>query len=500
MLQQFGAVTANTKSKKEKPNKKEREERREQAIEAKLKQKKHIEAVSAELLSFKSLKEGMCVMGCVKSVDATFLHVCLPGRIHGRVPVTSISQSYLNVVNKYVNDEATKDEKDDEEDDDDANNYHPLTDHFTTGQIVCVKVMKVDQTSPGSINVELSLMPHEVQSDYRHNQIKKGMILSVAIAEKQDHGYIIETGVKNLRGFLPLEKVGEEERQRLYVGGLLFCKVDDVKNASAASTARFITANSPKNWTMKNFEEPNATYLKPSAIVQFKITKVLKNGLQGQLFNGSFSGYINEHQLGVEEGKRFLQPKHFNVGDERQARILYVQPLTKLVYLTFNLQERFHVSAEDDKKSILPVGKILEDAKVSHVGTGGIIVKLNGKLKGVISFRSIKVDVSANFDVDEIMLKYMPDSIHKVRVIHYDPIDLLHVCSVDTKILSQKYFSLNDILVGDVAKANYVRKVSDGRVEVRIGSVKGKIEMEFRIFIQYSINCVYCVLFQVICT
>lgn len=469
-FQQFGAVTTSTKTKKEKPNKKEREELRAQAIEKKRKQKQQIEAVSAELLSFKSLKEGMCVMGCIKSVDATFLHVCLPGRINGRVPVTSISQSYLNIINKYVNDEAANDDENEAD-----NDYRPLTDHFAIGQIVCAKVKKVDQTSPGNIVVELSLMPSDVQEDHRHNQMRKGMLLSVAIAEKDDHGYVIETGVKNLRGFLPFDKVPEPERERLLVGGLVFAKVDEVKTSTAASTVQLITANSPKNWTMKNFEEPNINYLLPSAIVNFKITKILKNGLQGSLFNEHFIGYINEHQLGIEEGKPFIQPKNFHVGEERKARILYVQPLTKLVYLTLNLQEKFIVNANEDTSTILPIGTILPDAKVSHVGTGGIILKLNGKLKGVISFRSIRVDVKSNFDSDEIMLKYTSESVHRVRIIHYDPIDLLHVCSIDTKVLKEKYFSLNDVELGDVVKVEIVRKVNDGRYEIKLGSIKGNM-------------------------
>lgn len=412
-------------------------------------------------------------MGCIKSIDATLLNVALPGRINGRVPVTSISHAYLSLLNKYVNGDTTA--AADEAAAGEPNEYKPLTEIFSVGQIVCAKVKKIDQTSPSNISVELSLIPSEIHEDFRHSSVKKGMILSVAIAEKDDHGFVIETGVKNLRGFLPLEKVVEEDRANLHVGGVIFCKVDDAKVSTAASTVRFVISNNEKKWTMKNFAEPNISYLLPTTIVTFKVSKVLKNGLQGTVFGDNFIGYINEHQLGASEKRKFHQPKDFSVGTELQARILYVMPLTKLVYLTLNLQEKFEVAQKNQKgEIILPVGTIVDDAKVSHVGTGGIILKLNaGKSKGVISFRSIRVDVKSNFDSDEILAKYYADSAHKVRIIHYDPIDMLYVCSVDKKVLSEKHFSVEDVKAGEFVNAVVTRKLKDGRLEVRVGALKG---------------------------
>lgn len=408
-------------------------------------------------------------MGCIKSVDATVIHVCLPGRINGKVPVTSVSQAYLNIVNKYVNDEATTDANTIDE----VSEYAPLTDLFSIGQIVCAQVKKIDPTSASNVTVELSMTPADVHEEYRHNQIKKGMILSVAIAEKDEHGYVIETGVKNLRGFLPIEKINEEHRAKLHVGSVVFCKVNDIKISTAASTVRFIIADTEKNWTLKNFAEPNINHLMPTSIATFKITKILKNGLQGSLFNENLIGYINEHQLGMDGANRFHQPKDYHVGAELRARILYIQPLTKLAYLTFNLQDKFEISSNKSDGSILPIGTILKTAKVSHVGTGGIVLRLTGNTKGVISFRSIRVNVKSNFDLDEIMVKYHPDSQHKVRIIHYDPIDLLHICSVDPKVLKEKYFSLADVKPGDLVTAEIGRKVNDGRYEVRVGNLKG---------------------------
>lgn len=82
--------------------------------------------------------------------------------------------------------------------------------------------------------------------------------------------------------------------------------------------------------------------------------------------------------------------------------------------------------------------------------------------------------MKTNFDLDEIMVKYRPESAHKVRVIHYDPIDMVHICSVDPNLLKEKYFSLVDVNPGDLVTAEVGRKMNDGRYEVHVGSLKGK--------------------------
>lgn len=420
-------------------------------------------------------------MGCIRSIDPTFLTISLPGRINGKVAVTAITQSYLNIVSQYVNDEGNKDSTEDNNDnqtDKKETDYLPLDQLFSVGQVVCVKVLKVEVDKASRINVDLTMQPQEIHSDYQHNAVKKNMVLFVGIAEREEHGFVIETGIKKLRAFLPDKNLNAEDRDSVLVGGVQFCRVENIKISKAASTAQFSLAKDVKTRTVEHGNDINVNYILPGTITKFRVTKILKNGLQGNIFDDALNGYINEHQLGCDETKaqRFIHPKNFNINDVLTARVLYVMPLTKLVYLSLNLQRKFAACHQEDSKKILPLGTIIEDARVSHIGTGGIILKLKGgKYKGIVSLRSIRLDMKSNFDNDVILDKYAKDSVHKVRVIYYDPIDLLHICSVDKKVINEKYFTSDDLNVGEIVTAVIKRKIQDGRHEVTIGALTGYI-------------------------
>lgn len=483
----FGAVSL-PKSKKPKLSKKEREALRAEKTEEAAKSPAKIEAVSAELLSFKTIREGMIIMGCIKSIDSTSISVALPGRITGKVAVTGISQSYVTAVSRFVADDTkakAKDEDDDDHDDNDENDtsitendYRPIDKIFHIGQVVCVKVLNVE-IDKSVATVDLSMQPNAIHANYEHTNVKKGMILSVALAERGEHGFVIETGIANLRGFLPDGKITETDRERLAIGGVYFCRVDSVKSSSAASTAIFKLSLDTESRTLKETNEPNVNHIMPGTLAKFNVTKIMKNGLQGSLFGGNLIGYINEHQLGTtNRGKRFSRPTDFEKDTELLARVLYVMPLTKLVYLSLHLQDKFTVSSRDDgaEGKLVAPGTIVEEARVSHVGTGGVVLSLGGKAKGVISFRSMRVNITANFDMDEILAKYAKNSTHKVRVLHYDPIDLLHVCSVDPKVLKEKFYTVDDVSVGDFVDAIVKRKTDDGRHEVTVGAIRGYID------------------------
>lgn len=463
--QHFGAVTL-PKKRQHKPNRKEREAARlERQKENEGTEPTKIEAISAELLTFQSIKEGMTILGCVKQINPTTIKVALPGRMDGIVDVSSISETYLNLAQRYVEQEA-----------DEENEYQPLNSLFEVGQLVCVKVMKLDTSKANHIQITLSMQPKEVHADFQHDAIKKGMVMSVAIAERQEHGFVIETGVKNLRGFLNNSQLHGKPANKMIIGGVYTCRVTSANSSKTASTATFELTTKTAGRIVE-FEELDVNHILPGILTKFHVTKKLKNGIQGTVFDGSLVAYINEHQLGFNDKKVgcIQKPSDFKFNSDIFARVLYVMPLTKIVYLSLNLDEKFSVLPEKKENyQILPIGTIIDKAIVSHIGTGGIVLKLP-KAKGIVSLRSIHTKITANFDKDEILSKYQKDSVHKVRVIHYDPIDLLHVCSVDKEVVAEKHFSVDDVSAGDSVDAVMRRSLKDGRHEVRVGRIKGFI-------------------------
>lgn len=447
--QEFGAATF--KRKKEKLNKKQREEKHIRENESR---SDKVEAVSAELLNLKTISEGMLVMGCISKIEATQITVSLPGRLSGRVLVTAMAPSYVNLINRYINDDSNE-----------VEGYKSLDEMFTIGQVVCVKVLEIQAGAEQKrASIELSMNPADLQVDFQHSKITSNTVLVAAVEGIEDHGYVLETGIPNLRAFLPNSSVSNKA---LGVGEIVFCSVTSAKPSSAASTVICSILDVLDRHLSFSKESPNLSLVLPSTIVKFKVTKHLKDGLQGLVMNDTFTAYVNEHQLGTPVSS----PDDYEIDSVIEARVLYVMPLTKLVYLSLNLCES--IGASDSQ---LKVGTIIEQARVIRIGTGGLIMRLNKSHKGLISFKSLRIGYKSNFDTDDLMAKYHKNSVHRVRVTNYDPMDSLYVCTNNERLLSEKHFVPDDVQVGDYVYATIDHKLADGGYFVRVGLIKGYLE------------------------
>ncbi|XP_036342806.1 protein RRP5 homolog [Rhagoletis pomonella] len=412
-----------------------------------------IQSVSAELLSYDTIQDGMNIMGVVKAIDQLYLSISLPGRMIARVSALEISDSYTKATREFL------------QQIENGNNFKPLTELYHIGQPVYGRVQEIKQNEYGRMQILLSLRPSEVHSELSHMNIKKGFVFNGAVEEVQEHGYIIETGIKGLRTFVPLEKAQPDH----VVGELFFLKVEKMTTDKSVSTC-ICKEIKPDNMKIKNQMEPNIDYILPSTIVQFSVAKVLKDGLQGTIMNESFTAYINEHQL----AEPLALPEDYEINSTINARILYVMPLTKLVYLTLNLR------TSSNEQSVEPQykrGDIIEAARVHHLGTGGVILVLDNKFKGVLSYRSIKANYKGNYDQDEVLVKYAKKTKHKVRVLDYDPMDSLYICTDDAKTVNEKVFTLDDIKPGEFVTAIVKeREAKVGGYAMQVGRVKGIIE------------------------
>lgn len=451
---EFGATTF--KRKKEKLNKKQRDEKH---IRDNEQRQDKVEAVSAELLSLKTITEGMLIMGCVSKIDATYVQVSLPGRLTGRVLVTAMAPAYVDIVNKYVNDVAN------------VQGYKTLDELFTIGQIVCVKVMqiKAGADQPRAL-IELSMNPADLQADFQHKKVAVNTVLCAAVSDIEDHGYVLNAGIANLRAFMPQADAGDRE---LGVGEIIFVRVQNAKTAAAASTVVCSAVDmSDRRPPAAVKDQANLAYVLPTSVVKFKVSKILRDGLQGTVLNGTFTAYVNEHQL----ERPLSLAEEYEVDAELDARVLYVMPLTKLVYVSLNLSESI---ARTDSELI--VGTIIAQARVMRVGAGGLIVRLNKKHKGLISFRSLRSGAGAggyqsNFDTDELMAKYHKNSVHRVRITGYDPMDALYVCTTNAQLLAEKHFTSADVEVGEYVDATIVHRLADGGFFAKVGQVKAYLE------------------------
>lgn len=426
-----------------------------------------LESFSAELLNYETIQDGMVIMGIIKKVDQLYVSVSLPGRLTARVSALEISDSYTKNTKEFLQNSAQ------------AEGYKPLKDLYRVGQTVYGRVLEIKSNEKGHVLIDMTFKPSEVHAELNHSNIRKGFVFNGAVEEVQEHGYIIESGIKGLRCFLPLEKSKEGHG----VGEMIYLKVDKITLDQAASTCicREVTEDKLK---VKDQTDPSLDYLLPTTIVNFQVSKRLKDGLKGTVMNELFTAYVNEHHL----GNALLVPDDYEINEKYEARILYVMPLTKLVYLTLNIHrnnemkkeqktEEDDEEVEEDKDGVnsLKRGDIIENAKIHHLGTGGVVLMLNDQHKGILSYKTIKANYKGNYDQDELLAKYAKDSTHKVRILDYDIMDSLYVCTDDTATVQEKFFALDDFHPGDfvTAKVKEFNEKIHG-YSVQVGMASGK--------------------------
>ncbi|XP_030376236.1 protein RRP5 homolog [Scaptodrosophila lebanonensis] len=426
----------------------------------------------AETLTFDTLQDDMLVMGVVKNTSATSLDIALPGRLTARTLVADISDAYSRVAKAAM--------------DGDLSEYNALTELFAVGRIVYGRAIKTEKFNNSRTRLLLNLKPVDVHTGLLHTNIKKGFIFTGAIHEIQEHGYVIETGIEGLHAFLAMEERASKELR--HMGELVSLKVKQIHHTDTQSTCTCVAVDQA-GLKIKSQNECNLDYILPGSILKFKVGKHIKNGLQGTIMHESFTAYVNEHHL----AEALHVPEDYELNAEYEARVLYIMPLTKLVYLTLNLNievmnHLFPAGGEDEEEDQteqvegepLKRGSVVEKAKVMRLGTGGVILLLNKKFKGLISYGSIKTNYKGNYDNDEVLAKYARKSKHKVRILGYDVIEALYYCTDDQNVINEKYFALEDIEPGEVVTAKIVKLDEKiGGYDVKIGNLKGVIEKLF---------------------
>lgn len=334
-----------------------------------------------------------------------------------------------------------------------------LSEMFTVGQIVYTKVL--DKCHGEKEEIILSLLPSDVNSEITSASLVEGNTLQCAVGELEDHGYLMETGIENIKAFLPKSNI----KTVLSNGEIIYCKVQGTPSPNTIILSAF-----KKNEMIKinTADVPNLKALFPGTVVDFNIVKVLKNGMEGLLFDGSVSAYANEMyvptKLSVSDGS--------NIGKAVKARILYTMPLSNQIFVTLNVDE-----ATNHKKEIL-FGTVVKNAKVLNQTSGGVVFKLDGNRKAFLPRRAIIKNLKNNFDAETALVKYSPNTQHDIRIMDYNEFEDCYLCTNNEKMLSEKYFSTYDLKIGDIIMAKIVEKFKSG-IKISIGNIRGYLSGAF---------------------
>ncbi|XP_077285962.1 ribosomal RNA Processing 5 [Arctopsyche grandis] len=401
-----------------------------------------IKSLSAEKLTYKTIQEGMVILGRISEVSETKLSMTLPNRLLGSVMACHVSVSYTKLLQSYV--------------DNGNEDFKTLEEIYKVGEYVSVKVISVTKEEY-KVTIGLSMLPKDVNVGVSFLNVREGDIVRGAVESIEDHGYVIDIGISNCRSFLPSKFV--EKSLSLVVGQVIWCMV---KKGNKSTTNSILTLSNRLDIMNSNcitgekIQHYSVNDLRPGMAVDFYVNKPIQDGAEGYVLANSV-GYVHASQI----------DSRLHTGKTVKAYLLYLMPITKLPF--FTTREIFETFQPDiDKEMYYKKGHIVENAKVSKVTFSVVVFKFENGV-GIMSKKMSNCSESENlFDV------YKTGSEHEIRLVYYHPSDYAYVCSDKQNILQQKYFTLEDLQVGQFVEG-VVARVMDKGVLVKVDRLHGWI-------------------------
>lgn len=144
----------------------------------------------------------MNVLGRIQETSEYEMIVSLPGHLSGRIQATDVSESYTNLLRDIVNSE-----------DKNIEEFKPLSEIYNRGKYVVCNVKSI--TPNEKWRISLSLEPELINRNLDPSKLRKRSKIIGTVSSVEDHGYVIDTGIENLRAFLAIKDIDE---------GVKYCK------------------------------------------------------------------------------------------------------------------------------------------------------------------------------------------------------------------------------------------------------------------------------------
>ncbi|KAK0174485.1 hypothetical protein PV327_010248 [Microctonus hyperodae] len=260
--------------------------------------------------------------------------------------------------------------------------------------------------------------------------------------------------MKILRGFLSKKDI--DNNIQYYPGQQIFCAVKSVKSVENVTTIKLSTKL--KHTTSVTECNQSLDSISPGTLMTLNIKKILSNGLQ-VVFNKDNVGYLNQIYLNKPLSS-------YEEGESIVGKLLYVMPTVKLSYFSELLADKMTIKQ-------IKIGEIIDKAKFLFRDSNGIILHLMKGVRGFISFKR------TNVDFDSIPSKFIPNSVHKCRVIGYDIFDQIYICSMDRQMLKEKFIVVDNLKAGDKMTVQVTRINNDnGFMFIKSHNIVGDVPPE----------------------
>uniref|UniRef100_A0A1Y1N2B3 S1 motif domain-containing protein n=1 Tax=Photinus pyralis TaxID=7054 RepID=A0A1Y1N2B3_PHOPY len=205
-------------------------------------------------INYSTIEVGMTLLACVRSITTLSIEVELPGKMSGKIKITSISDPLTKLLRQKALGTLTDD-------------CAQLDKMFSIGQFIPTKVLSKETTGKGT-ELALSMSPTDLHRTWSYDKFRKGCVIWTAIESRQDHGYQLDVGNGDCRIFLPDKNVGSG--MTYGIGQPLWCVVK--KSTILGDTITLVV--SPLDGQTKLTDDAEAFNLIPGTPVSFTVSKV----------------------------------------------------------------------------------------------------------------------------------------------------------------------------------------------------------------------------------
>lgn len=235
-------------------------------------------------------------------------------------------------------------------------------------------------------------------------------------------------------------------------GKQVICKVKNITNEDDVYTVQLAPSKHDQF-----LAEPAQSVDKmvPGSKVLLKAKRVLNNGLE-VTFNGENIGYVNQIHLQRENSACYSED------EEIQGTLLYALPSQKLAY--------FSEIVGQESDADLERGDIVEKAEVVGFEYNCIYFRLNK-----VGARALVPFSKTDIAIRKIEDFYKRGNKHVCRVLTYELMDQVYICSTQKSVLREKYMSVKDFRFGQKLKVKVVSVKSNGVLNVSCEKIFGSV-------------------------
>lgn len=156
-------------------------------------------AETADRLKNINLCKGLIVLCRVSGTTEYELIVSLPGGMIGHVKAIDLSKSYTNILENIIQTE-----------NDLGNEFRTLPELYKPGDNVVCYIENIETDKKWRI--DLSLDPELINQNMNNNYLKKGSRLVCTVSSIEETGYVLDTGISNVRAFMSFKDILNDEK------------------------------------------------------------------------------------------------------------------------------------------------------------------------------------------------------------------------------------------------------------------------------------------------